>query len=139
MTDKLGEELNIGCAGEPSVLLLRGIHEFNTSEFFEQHETLETAWRNEKGPVRELYQGILQVGVAYLQILRYNYIGSMKIFNRAWIHLALIPDICCGVDVSQFMADAKMAQAELRRLGAERIAEFNPVFFKPIILVHGLR
>jgi uncharacterized protein len=139
MTDSTDEQLRNQCAGEPPDILLRGIHEFNAGKFFEQHETLETAWQNEPGPVRELYQGILQVGVAYLQIQRANYIGAMKIFNRAWMHLALLPDNCCTVDIALFIADAKVAQDELRRLGAERIAEFNPVFFKPIPMIHGLR
>lgn len=139
MTDGGDIQLCIQCAEKPTELLLRGIHQFNAGEYFEQHEILETAWRSEKGPIRQLYQGILQVGVAYLQIQRSNYVGALKILKRAWIHLELLPDVCCSVDVARFISDAQMAQAELKRLGAERIAEFNPVFFKPIQMIHGLR
>ncbi len=78
----------------PPDLLVKGIHEFNAGAFFEQHESLETAWRNEPGPIRHLYQGILQIGVAYYQIQRRNYIGAHKMFERAWQYLDALPDVC---------------------------------------------
>ena len=139
MTSTDTDRLLCQCADEPNELLRRGIAEFNAQRFFEQHETLESAWRNEAGPVRALYQGILQVGVAYYHIRRSNYIGALKVFERAWAHLIPLPAVCCTIDVAGFIANSKTAQAELLRLGPERIAEFNPVFFKSITLVDGIR
>jgi predicted metal-dependent hydrolase len=110
-----------------------GIEAFNRGEYFEQHELLEAAWRAEAGPVRELYQGVLQVGVAYLQIERHNYLGARKIFARALRHLAVLPDVCQGIDVARLRTDARAAQAELERLGATRIAEFERKWMKPVI------
>lgn len=128
----LQEELLRQAALPPSELLLKGIHEFNAGAYFEQHETLETAWREEPGPIRQMYQGILQIGVAYYQVQRLNYTGASRMFQRAWQYLDPLPDICQGVNIAQFRADAHAAQAELERLGPERIAAFNSVFFKPI-------
>jgi len=108
------------------------IAQFNAREFFEQHETFEHLWRAEPGPIRQLYQGILQIGVAYLQIERKNYAGARKLFQRAWQYLSALPDVCQGIDMAQFKADAQTAQAELERLGPSRIGEFNPTLFKPI-------
>ncbi len=113
-------------------LVRTAIEQFNQHEFFEQHETFETAWRAESGPVRQMYQGILQVGVAYLQIQRKNYAGARKLFQRAWQYLNVLPAVCQGVDIAQFRADAHAAQAEMERLGPERIVAFDVVFFKPI-------
>jgi predicted metal-dependent hydrolase len=110
------------------------IAQFNAREFFEQHETFEHLWRQEQGPVRQMYQGVLQVGVAYLQIQRGNYAGARKIFQRAWQYLNVLPDVCQGVDVAQFKADAQAALAELERLGPERIAEFPDALFKPVVM-----
>jgi predicted metal-dependent hydrolase len=124
-------------AEPPSDLLLKGIHEFNAGEYFEQHETLEQAWRAEPGPIRQLYQGILQIGIAYYQIQRHNYTGALKMFQRAWQYLNVLPDISQGVDVKQLRTDARAAQAELARLGPERIASFNPVLFKPVQLANS--
>ncbi len=108
------------------------IEQFNQHEFWEQHETFETVWRAEVGPVRQMYQGILQVGVAYLQIQRKNFLGARKLFQRAWQYLNVLPDVCQGVNIARLRADAQAAQAELERLGSERIGEFDAVFFKPV-------
>jgi hypothetical protein len=82
-----------------------------------------------------MYQGILQVGVAYYQIQRRNYTGARRLFQRAWQYLSALPDVCQGVDIAQLRADVQAAQAELERLGPERIAEFPPELLRPIRLV----
>lgn len=110
----------------------RAIEQFNQREFFEQHETFEHLWRQEQGPVRQMYQGMLQVGVAYLQIQRGNYAGARKLFQRAWQYLNVLPDACQGVDIAQFKADARAAQGELEKLGPARIADFPDALFKPV-------
>ncbi len=110
----------------------QAIEQFNRGEFWEQHETFEHVWRAEPGPVRQMYQGILQVGVAYYQIQRKNYDGARKLFQRAWQYLNMLPDVCQGVDVAQLKRDTQAAMAELERLGPDRIAEFDPALLKPI-------
>lgn len=109
-----------------------GIEQFNQREFWEQHETFEHVWKDEPGPVRQMYQGILQIGVAYYQIQRKNYIGARKLFQRAWQYLNVLPDVCQGVDIAQLKVDAQAALVELERLGPERIAEFPDAMFKPV-------
>ena len=42
---------------------VEGLELFNRGHYFEAHEALEAAWREETHPVRELYRGILQAGV----------------------------------------------------------------------------
>lgn len=127
------------CDAVPNELLLRGIALFNAGDYFEQHEVLEEAWRGERGPIRHLYQGILQVGVAYLHIQRGNYTGATRLLERALVKLTELPDVCQGVDVAQLVSDARTAQVQVIRLGPERINQFNSVFFKPVRLKHGLR
>jgi predicted metal-dependent hydrolase len=115
-------------------MAMHAITQFNGREFWEQHETFEHVWKDEPGPVRQMYQGILQVGVAYLQIQRKNHIGARKLFQRAWQYLNVLPDVCQGVDIAQLKADAQAALAELERLGPERIAEFPDALFKPVVM-----
>ena len=116
----------------PSPALLRGIHQFNSGAYFEQHETLEVLWRQEQGGLRELYQGILQIGLAYFQISRSNYSGAMAMFDRAKRHLERLPDICQTVDIVQLRQDADKAKAELELLGEYHIEHFSKAFFAPI-------
>ena len=124
--------LTMDCTGKLSALALKGIELFDRREFFEAHEELEHAWNEEPGPARELYRGILQVAVAYLQITRQNYSGALKMFLRLRQWLDPLPDKCRGVDVAQLRADALAARAELERLGPERIGEFDRRLFKPV-------
>ncbi|MCS7062084.1 MAG: DUF309 domain-containing protein [Anaerolineae bacterium] len=128
-------ELFQECQESLPELAAHGIEAFNAGAFYEQHEMLEAAWRAESRPVRQLYQGILQVGVAYYQIQRHNYVGARKMFQRAWQYLVTLPDVCQGVDVAQLRCDARAAQDELERLGPERIADFPASLFRPIRMV----
>ncbi len=66
----------------------KGIEQFNQQEFFECHETLEHFWRTQIGPERELTQGIIQIAVGYHHLLRGNYTGAAKLFQRGLRRIA---------------------------------------------------
>lgn len=122
------------CEGGLSEPARRGIELFNRGEYFEAHEELERAWIEEPGPARDLYRGILQIAVAYLQITRRNYNGAIKIFLRARQWLDPLPGMCRGVDVAALRKDAAEVRAGLEALGAARIEEFDLSGLKPILL-----
>ncbi len=126
------EALSADCAQSPSAQVLKGLHEFNTHDYYECHETLEAAWKAESAPVRELYRAILQVGIAYYQIERGNYHGALKMFLRTLQWFGPLPEHCQGIDVAQLRADATAARAHLEALGVERIADFDRTLLKPI-------
>jgi predicted metal-dependent hydrolase len=113
------------CSDPPPPELLHGIEQFNRGEYFEQHETLELLWRAEAGDVRRLYQGILQVGVAFHHLRRLNHHGTMYMLTRGPGYLAPFAPICRGVEVGRLIAEAALARAEVERLGASRLAEFD--------------
>jgi predicted metal-dependent hydrolase len=140
----LDETHSLNCPPEPAVLeqicqaplsqkALQGLQLYNQGKYFEAHEALEAAWRQDQTVGRELYQGILQVGIAYLQIERSHYNGALKMFLRARKWLDPLPDQCRGVEVAQLRQDAQRAQAALKALGRERIGEFDHTLFKPVI------
>ncbi len=111
-----------------------GIALFNHGEYFEAHEALEDAWRDEESEIRDLYRGILQIAVAYLHITRGNYAGAVKVYGRSQKWLKKIPDNCQGVNVKQLLADAKNVMNALQALGEKNIASFDKSFLKPIML-----
>lgn len=111
---------------------IRGIRLYNQKHFFEAHEELEIAWRAEKRYVKELYRGILQVGVAYYHISKGNFLGAKKMFERSFKWLVLYPDIYFGVKVKEFIRDATYAYETLIRLGPERIRSFPTGLFKSL-------
>ncbi len=126
------EEIACACRGELHPLAVRGMELFNRGEYFEAHEELELAWRDEKGPVRELYRGILQISVAYYHILRRNYPGASKLFLRSRTWLGPFPDECRGVDLANFRRDYGRVEETLRRLGPENIQHFDRSLMRPI-------
>src|ERR1700674_5086450 len=77
------------CQESPPPLLLAGIAQFNCGEYFEQHETLELLWRAERRDVRRVYQGILQIGVAFHHLRRSNHHGTVYMLTRGARYLAL--------------------------------------------------
>lgn len=123
--------------GALSALARQGIALFNRAEYFEAHEALEHAWNDESGPGRELYRGLLQIAVAYLQITRGNYNGAIKIFLRSRQWLDPLPDQCRGVNVAALRHDAAAVRAALETLGPERVGEFDLSLLRPIDSANG--
>lgn len=121
---------------EPLSLLARqGLIEFNQGHYFEQHEELEAAWLAEARPIRELYQGILQVGVAFLQIQRHNWAGALKTFRRGLPRLRNLPEVCQGVQLGKFRTAAEAIHREITELGPDRLPEFDQSRFPQIEFV----
>jgi predicted metal-dependent hydrolase len=110
-----------------------GIRLFNGRKYFEAHEALEFAWREETGPIRDLYRGILQVAVCYLHITHRNYNGALKMFERSRKWLTLWPDVTLGIHVALLREDLARAVEELRRLGREGIDSYDLSQLKPIV------
>jgi predicted metal-dependent hydrolase len=121
------------CVGKLHPRALQGMRLFNDGRYFEAHEELEAAWRDEQGKVRELYQGILEAAVTYLHIGRGNYDGAIKVYGRSMRWLDGLPEICRGADVGHLRRDLDAAITEIRRLGKARLGEFNQSSLKPLI------
>ncbi len=109
-----------------------GLRLFNAGEYFEAHEALENAWNAEKGKVRDLYRGILQIAVVYLHITRGNYNGAVKVYERSQKWLKDWPAVCRGIKVDELRRNAETVIKEVKRVGPEKIADFDQSLFKPI-------
>jgi uncharacterized protein len=113
------------CLESPPAALLEGIEQFNRGEYFEQHETLELLWRAERRDLRYLYQGILQIGVAFHHLRRLNHHGTVYMLTRGPKYLQPFRPRCQQVDVERLVADAARARAAVERLGRDRLHEFD--------------
>jgi uncharacterized protein len=114
--------------------VLRGIEEFNAGQYFEQHETLELVWRAELRPIRELYRGVLQIGVGCLQVERGNAIGAIKMLDRAVKWLQPFRPVCQGIDVDRLLEDAARLREEIERRGADQIDRVDRRLFPRVHL-----
>lgn len=105
---------------------------FNAGEYWLAHEELEEAWNEESGAVRELYRAILQTAVVYLHITRGNYRGAIKVYGRVQKWITPWPDVCRGIEIGRLHRDLDTVMAEVKRLGPDRLANFDRSLFKPV-------
>lgn len=122
---KIPEEIE-GWDDAPAALAVAGFEAFNAGHYWEQHELLEAAWREEARPVRALYQGILQVGVALHQIEQGKWAGAIKLLRRGLNRLDRLPPLCMGVDLDAFRRQAYALHQHLMELGTEQPAATEP-------------
>ena len=123
------------CDGVLPPLAMKGIEEFNRGEFYEQHETLETAWRAEPRPVRGLYQAILQIGVACYHLERGNRTGALRLLERGLRKLRPFAPACMGIDIVRLIADAERLQGQIQSVGPDHLVTLDRTLFPRIILI----
>lgn len=124
--------LGVACSEPLSDLALKGIEKFNEGDYYAAHDSLEEAWVMDEGPGRDLYRGMLQVGIAYYQIEHNNYRGAIKMLLRVRQWLDPLPDKCRGVNVARLREDADRVYAALLSLGEGQIGMFNRQLFGTI-------
>lgn len=118
----------------PPPALCHAVAQFNAGEYWECHETLEALWVAERRPIRDLYQGILQVGVAFHHLKRRNYAGAIKLLRRGLPRLRDLPAVCQGVHVAALAAAAHAVHDAAVALGPERIGEIDLTALPQIIV-----
>jgi len=111
---------------------IKGIQLFNQKEFFAAHEELELAWRDEPGEIRDLYRGILQIGVAYYHIQHRNFTGAQKMFIRAEKWLASYTGNHLGINVGKLKKDATKISRLLRNGDLDEIITSDGAIFPEI-------
>jgi uncharacterized protein len=79
--------------------LEKGVAEFNAGYFFECHDTLEDVWSGIRGPLREFFQGLIQVSVGFYHFGNGNRGGALTMLERGLKRLAKYPDRYCGLDL----------------------------------------
>ena len=121
------------CAELLHLEAIKGLELFNKGDYYGAHEHLEEAWKDDLTAGRELYQGVLQIAVAYFQIQRLNYQGAVKMFRRARKWLDPLPDTCRGIDVAQFRMDAYAVHNLILKLGPERMNEISDESMKLVV------
>ncbi len=119
------QALEFTCEAPLPALARQGIDKFNAGAYYACHDDLEEAWRQDQTPGRDLYRGILQVGIALYQIKHDNYRGAVKMLLRVRQWLTPLPDACRGVNVDKLRRNAQAIHDELARLGPENMGAFD--------------
>ena len=75
--------------------------------------------------MRDLYHGILQIGVGFHHWRRGNFHGASVLLEEGIDRLRAFTPTCQTVDVAALIAEATAARERLLALGAERMSEFD--------------
>jgi hypothetical protein len=79
----------------------------------------------EPRPIRHLYQGILQIGVAFHHLKRNRYRPVCTLLARGSGYLQPFAPACMGVDVDHLLAAAARCLSEVERLGPDNLGRFD--------------
>ncbi len=112
--------------------VIEGLRLFNAGQYFECHEELELAWREEHEEIRSFYQGILQAAVTYLHMRRGNFMGAIKVYKRCAKYLDAWPGICRGINVEKLRTDLTWAVQFWQELGPMRTDEMDWSLLKAV-------
>ena len=102
----IGDDGAVSAIPEPRLdeeerrLFDRGVDEFNRGYYFECHDTLEELWSGLRGPVRDFFQGLIQVSVAFYHLGNGNLAGMQSMLRRAHKRFARYPDRYFGFDLA---------------------------------------
>jgi predicted metal-dependent hydrolase len=113
------------CDDPPPDGLVEGIRLFNAGEYYECHEALEAIWLEEKGPIRYLYQGILQIGVGFHHLRNGNFRGARLLLENGIAKIERFQPVCMGVDTMRLRDEAQICLDLLLALGPDGIGAFD--------------
>lgn len=116
---------NPRCDDPPPPLLVDGIRLFNERRFFECHEELEEIWKQERDPIRYLYQGILQIGVGFHHLRNNNHRGAVSLLSSGIDKVRRFEPTCLSIDTSRLAEEAQRCLDDVVALGRERLREFD--------------
>ncbi|CAN5678613.1 hypothetical protein BH23CHL5_BH23CHL5_11990 [soil metagenome] len=101
------------CERLPPAGFVRGIELFNEGKFYECHEEIEHEWHAERGEIRRLYQGILQIGVGYHHAQAGNRRGATLLLSDGIAKIAEFPQGCMGIDLANLRSQAEVFLAQI--------------------------
>ena len=127
------------CFRSPSASLLQAVREFNSGLYFECHETLEELWISEDDPWRRFYQGILQIGIAFLHLQRGNQPGMVKLCRSGIDYLQPFLPCCQHVDVARLLKETESILQKAEQLGPQGLPELQQLNLPRIELVADMQ
>jgi len=123
-----------GEAAELPVGVRKGIALFNAREFYEQHEEIEHEWHAERGEIRKLYQGILQIGVGFHHAIQGNHAGAVLLLTQGIDKVEAFVPVTMGIETGRLVEETRRALAGIEALGEAGIDRFD-VSAIPVILM----
>ncbi len=122
------------CEGALPAGVAQGIQQFNRREFYACHDSIEQVWVETAGDERLMYQGLLQIAVAFYHMQQGNWRGGLKMLERGKGKLLPFLPACRGVDLAAFLSGVDRTEVVLRELGSKDLTGLDIHDF-PVISV----
>lgn len=87
---------------------IEGIEAFNSGQYFECHELLESLWLEVGGNLGLFYQALIQIAVAIYHLEGENLFGAISLCDAGLAKLTKVPDRYMGLNVRDF--EVKIAE-----------------------------
>lgn len=113
------DQASAPCEGALPPGVLKGIELFNSGHFYECHEEIEHEWHAERGGVRLLYQGILQIGVGLHHALGGNQRGAILLLTDGIAKVSQFLPACRGVDTGSLINESQLCLDAIRAMSSE--------------------
>jgi len=102
---------------------LQAIEQFNQSDFYTCHDTLEAIWSEAPTFEKNFYQGILQVAVALYHLGNHNWRGAVILLGEGLNRLHRYQPDYRDIDLDRFVLESSDLLTSLQKLGADRVKE----------------
>jgi uncharacterized protein len=103
---------------------LQGISEFNASEYYACHDTLEALWMDSIDPDKKFYQGVLQIAVACYHLHNRNWRGAVTLLGEGIGRLPYYQPVYAGIDVTKLIEDSRNLLSTLQSIGIDGVGDF---------------
>lgn len=105
--------------------VIEGIELFNAGDYYDAHEVIEHEWHAERGEVRRLYQGILQIGVGLHHTRSGNHRGAILLLTDGIEKTARFVPVYRGIETAKLVNEAQACLDQVIALGPARLGEFD--------------
>ncbi len=118
---------------ETEAALERGRILYNAGQHYEAHEVWEAAWLGERGEVRLLLQGLIQVAAGYFKALAHRQPGgARKLLASGLEKLAPLPDGLAGLSLAPFREGVARSLEEVRRWNQGKASGLDEALAPPL-------
>ncbi len=101
----------------------QGVREFQQSQFYECHDTLEALWIEAQEPNKTLFQGILQIAVACYHLSNDNWRGAVILLGEGVRRLSTYQPDYIGLDIEYLVNTSADLLDHLQIIGPEKFKE----------------
>jgi uncharacterized protein len=101
----------------------QAVEQFNQTEFYACHDTLEALWIEATDPLRRFYQGILQIAVACYHLSNQNQRGAMILLGEGMSRLTTYQPTYGDINVRELLIQSSELLAVLQQTSPEKVSD----------------